>query len=1017
MKFLKSHFKATALLLLSPIVIKAQAPIGLDTLNLIQIGPLIESMPHLDSLVVNKKDSVENKVLHSKKNNLKAFPMNASGFFYRGISVGQYGNNSFNGGLRLQIAGKISEKTQIMGVITDESLPIQPEGSTADLEELDKVYINVSSSLYSLQAGDIETGEARNSLNLYRRKITGISSDIQINNGQIRTVFGQSKGTFHRMEIKGQDGNQGPYLLKSKEGRTGVVVIAGSERIWINGIALKRGEDQDYIIDYSQGELIFMPKNLIFFDTDIDIEYQYQEANYSSNYFETAFSKNPSEKSQLEIKYVAENQDIGSSSLSIDQKNAFRKTDVLLAEGFYPDSLGEYVLENNVFKFFPNEERNIDRYKVVFSPDPDGKYIRKVSQQERMYYEHIGNEAFAGLRFSPGQSVLAPNGKNVLQVSSKYKLGEYSNLNIESIFSQNRKNLLRKSNSQIHGSALNIQLNQSNISLGSANLAFQASHKMNSKNYQSLGRDRYVNFNERWDFDYEDLTNEISISKLGSQFKTTSTEIDLGLYKMTTSLGDRLRFQSSINHQSRYIKNATLMFNRVNHNTLFNQASSNVTFLGGSTNPFVITRHEMRQKDYKFDDVIMGVSFLKNQRFLSLGLGGRTDWLFNAQNLRFVQNKKFRFAQLDYRSSSRGSWKQELMYRSKNPIKSSQQSVSFESARIAINYNDVKSPLRLDLVLNAQNSINEFRSILYDSVGIGRGSFRYDPVLNEYIRDENGAFVSSNIVLGDRQQGFNSSTISRIFFDFKKTKYQRLNHIKLRLSIRGDYLGPEKNFMSAVKSRSAKIFRHQQRYELISQKTTRSIRTRVWFQSNTNFNGMDFRGWVDKRSDSVVMENQIPIKTDYYLLYDLNIHSFLTKTNNAIQIPRSTDGIYHELGIKRSLPGNIQLTVKSIIYQDKTIIQSFSKDASAYGLKTDIVKFLGDNGRLDCTLDYYNANGFPGMPPEALKGISANETLRATLAASKMLDRSISINVSMSYIDDERYENFFQISGELRAYF
>ena len=117
------------------------------------------------------------------------------------------------------------------------------------------------------------------------------------------------------------------------------------------------------------------------------------------------------------------------------------------------------------------------------------------------------------------------------------------------------------------------------------------------------------------------------------------------------------------------------------------------------------------------------------------------------------------------------------------------------------------------------------------------------------------------------------------------------------------------------------------------------------------------------------------------------------------------------------MPGKIQLTVKSIIYQDKTIIQSFSKDASAYGLKTDIVKFLGDNGRLDCTLDYYNANGFPGMPPEALKGISANETLRATLAASKMLDRSISINVSMSYIDDERYENFFQISGELRAYF
>ena len=29
------------------------------------------------------------------------------------------------------------------------------------------------------------------------------------------------------------------------------------------------------------------PKHLIFFDSDIDIEYQYSESTYKSNYFET----------------------------------------------------------------------------------------------------------------------------------------------------------------------------------------------------------------------------------------------------------------------------------------------------------------------------------------------------------------------------------------------------------------------------------------------------------------------------------------------------------------------------------------------------------------------------------------------------------------------------------------------------------------------------------------------------------------------------------------------------------
>ena len=87
------------------------------------------------------------------------------------------------------------------------------------------------------------------------------------------------------------------------------------------------------------------------------------------------------------------------------------------------------------------------------------------------------------------------------------------------------------------------------------------------------------------------------------------------------------------------------------------------------------------------------------------------------------------------------------------------------------------------------------------------------------------------------------------------------------------------------------------------------------------------------------------------------------------------------------------------------------------GIKASFIKFFDKTGRIDCRVDYFDANGFSGMPSEALKGISSNRTLRSTISSSFMIDQSLSFNSSLVFINDERYDNFFQISGELRAYF
>ena len=105
-----------------------------------KIGPIFNDLPHLDSLIIVKKDSIK---VRSNKTTVPlgttSYPINASGTFFRGLEISSQGSGMLNGGLRFQIAGKLNERTQVSGIVTDETLPIQPDGTTASLDELDKI--------------------------------------------------------------------------------------------------------------------------------------------------------------------------------------------------------------------------------------------------------------------------------------------------------------------------------------------------------------------------------------------------------------------------------------------------------------------------------------------------------------------------------------------------------------------------------------------------------------------------------------------------------------------------------------------------------------------------------------------------------------------------------------------------------------------------------------------------------------------------------------------------------------
>ena len=53
-----------------------------------------------------------------------------------------------------------------------------------------------------------------------------------------------------------------------------------------------------------------------------------------------------------------------------------------------------------------------------------------------------------------------------------------------------------------------------------------------------------------------------------------------------------------------------------------------------------------------------------------------------------------------------------------------------------------RSPLRMRIKLRQEQTLVQNRTIVYDSVGVGLGQYRYDPIFNTYIHDLNGSFIS-----------------------------------------------------------------------------------------------------------------------------------------------------------------------------------------------------------------------------------------------------------------------------------
>ena len=209
-----------------------------------------------------------------------------SGSFTRGINLGNNQDLGLNANFNLQLSGKLNNDVRILAAITDENLPLQPEGNTLQIREFDQVFVQLEKGRSRLTAGDFDwTRPAAHFLN-YFKKLEGIRYDYHLTpqdkgSLQTRSSMALSRSKFGRNIIRPSEGNQGPYRLTGNAGEYLIIVLAGTEKVWIDGKQLTRGTEADYIIDYNLSEIRFTSKQLITKDRRIVVEFEYTDQRYT----------------------------------------------------------------------------------------------------------------------------------------------------------------------------------------------------------------------------------------------------------------------------------------------------------------------------------------------------------------------------------------------------------------------------------------------------------------------------------------------------------------------------------------------------------------------------------------------------------------------------------------------------------------------------------------------------------------------------------------------------------------
>ena len=449
-----------------------------------------------------------------------------NGSFGRALSFGNNQDAVVNSTFQLQLNGMLKDSIEIAAALSDNNIPIQPDGTTQQLNEFDQVFLQFKKKNWQLNLGDIDIRQNNMYfLNFYKR-LQGISfqTTTQLSPSvQSTTLVSGSiaKGKFTRNVLQGMEGNQGPYRLTGANNEFFFIVLANTERVYLDGELLQRGEDRDYIINYNTAEVTFMPNRMITKDSRIQIEFEYADRNYLNANLYAYQEVGINNKLKLKVS-AFNNSDARNSqinqTLDARQKQFLFDLGDSIGKALYPTAAMDTFSKDKILyeKVYDSSGATIDSF-YRYSVDPavasyslsftdlgqgNGDYVPDFNGANGKVFRYLPrvNNVKQG-RYEPVMVLVTPKKQQLISVGAEYQVDKNNSIKTELAVSNNDVNTFStKDGGDDKGLATKIQYTNILPIGASRKLALSSNIDVEhvDKKFKPLERLRYVEFSRDW---------------------------------------------------------------------------------------------------------------------------------------------------------------------------------------------------------------------------------------------------------------------------------------------------------------------------------------------------------------------------------------------------------------------------------------------------------------------------------------------------------------------------------------